>query len=370
LGQYFLDLQDPDFATHFAVVHSRFSTNTFPSWRLAHPYRYLAHNGEINTIRGNRNWMKARYDSLRSKTFGEEINKLFPILSDSTSDSATLDNCLQFLTVNGRELWHSMLMLIPEAWSSNKDMDPDLRAFYEYHACMMEPWDGPAGVAFTNGRHLGAVLDRNGLRPARYYLTHDDVLVMGSEAGCIDLPPESIKQKWRLQPGKMLLVDFEEGRIVDDGEVKGGLVNLRPWRKWLDDNMVELAKWEPGAEDEPAYAFTPAAEPEDVDELPAPEPIDKPALLTRQRAFGYTNEDLKMLVYPMAATGAEAVGSMGADTPLACLSIKPQPLFNYFKQLFAQVTNPPIDPIREELVMSLVSFIGPRPNLLDLEGTA
>ena len=223
LARYYPDLREKDFSTHYAVVHSRFSTNTFPSWRLAHPYRYLAHNGEINTIRGNRNWMKSRYDSLTSERFGDELSKLFPILSDATSDSATLDNCLQFLAVNGRSLPHAMLMLIPEAWQNNKLMDPDLRAFYEYHACLMEPWDGPAGVAFTNGHQIGAVLDRNGLRPARYYVTHDDLLIMGSEAGCVDLPPERIKQKWRLQPGKVLLVDFKEGRIVDDKEVKQGL---------------------------------------------------------------------------------------------------------------------------------------------------
>ena len=341
LSRYYADLGADDFETHFAVVHSRFSTNTFPSWRLAHPYRYLAHNGEINTIRGNRNWMRARYASLRSDRFGTELEKLFPILSSVTSDSATLDNALQFLVVNGRSLAHSMLMLIPEAWQNDVRMDADLRAFYEYHACMMEPWDGPAGVAFTDGRQIGAVLDRNGLRPARYYVTHDDLLIMGSEAGAVDLAPELIREKRRLQPGRMLLADFELGRIVDDAEVKGELLDARPWGRWLRENLVELP--------------------------PAPEP--EPAghdgnLLSAQRTFGYTNEDLKMLVYPMAATGAEAVGSMGTDTPLACLSDRPQPLFNYFKQLFAQVTNPPLDAIREEMVTSLVTYLGHERNLL------
>ena len=394
LSQYYPDLREPDFTTHYAVVHSRFSTNTFPSWRLAHPYRYLAHNGEINTIRGNRNWMKSRYDSLTSERFGDELSKLFPILSDATSDSATLDNCLQFLAVNGRSLPHAMLMLIPEAWQNNKLMDPDLRAFYEYHACLMEPWDGPAGVAFTNGHQIGAVLDRNGLRPARYYVTHDDLLIMGSEAGCVDLPPERIKQKWRLQPGKVLLVDFKEGRIVDDKEVKQALVDLRPWRRWLEENMVELDALpgdDGGASGAAAHlgygevdrhgsergssgldGFNRADQvgtPSDPFDDERPQGPAKSAkaraeLLDAQRAFGYTNEDLKMLMYPMAATGAEAVGSMGADTPLACLSDKPQPLFHYFKQLFAQVTNPPLDAIREEMVTSLVTYLGHERNLL------
>ena len=344
LLRYYPDLAEPDFAAHFAVVHSRFSTNTFPSWRLAHPYRYLAHNGEINTIRGNRNWMRARYASLRSERFGTELDKLFPILSSATSDSATLDNALQFLAVNGRGLAHAMLMLIPEAWQNDARMDPDLRAFYEYHACLMEPWDGPAGVAFTNGRQLGAMLDRNGLRPARYYVTHDDLIVMGSEAGAVDLPPEAVKLKWRLQPGKMLLADFEQGRIVDDAEVKGELLDARPWGRWLRENLLEIGR--------------------DDGEPDAGVPADRDGLLVRQRAFGYTNEDLKMLVYPMAAVGAEAVGSMGTDTPLACLSDRPQPLFNYFKQLFAQVTNPPLDAIREEMVTSLVTYLGHEQNLL------
>ena len=361
LPRYYADLREPDFASHYAVVHSRFSTNTFPSWRLAHPYRYLAHNGEINTIRGNRNWMKSRYDSLTSERFGDELTKLFPILSDSTSDSATLDNCLQFLAVNGRSLPHAMLMLIPEAWQNNRLMDPDLRAFYEYHACLMEPWDGPAGVAFTNGEQLGATLDRNGLRPARYYVTHDDLLIMGSEAGCVSVPPESVKEKSRLRPGRVLLVDFAEGRIVDDAEVKQGLVDARPWRRWLEENMVEL--------DSLPEADSPRRHGGTEEEIGSEPPCLRASvvssdLLATQRAFGYTNEDLKLLMFPMAATGAEAVGSMGADTPLACLSDKPQPLFHYFKQLFAQVTNPPLDAIREEMVTSLVTYLGHERNLL------
>ena len=386
LGTYYKDLQREEFASHFAVVHSRFSTNTFPSWRLAHPYRYLAHNGEINTIRGNRNWMKARYGSLKSERFGAELGKLYPILSSSTSDSATLDNALQFLAVNGRSIAHSMLMLIPEAWQNDARMDPDLRAFYEYHACLMEPWDGPAGVAFTNGRQLGALLDRNGLRPARYYLTDDDLLVMGSEAGSIELPPESIVKKWRLQPGKMLLTDFEEGRIVSDEEVKQGMVDMRPWTRWTRDGLVDV-ETRMAEEDkdhrgpkkgnrmfEPSSANVVADfDGMSTDSMPKKQHVpgqtlanDPDAdLLRTQRAFGYSNEDLRMLIYPMAAAGAEAVGSMGADTPLACLSDKPQPLFNYFKQLFAQVTNPPLDAIREEMVTSLVTYLGHERNLLD-----
>ena len=358
LRGYYPDLSDPAFASPFAVVHSRFSTNTFPSWRLAHPYRYLAHNGEINTLRGNRNWMKARYGSLESEVFGDELDKLFPILSDSTSDSATLDNCAQFLTVNGRSLPHTMLMLVPEAWQNNPQMDPDLRAFYEYHAMLMEPWDGPAGIAFTDGRYLGAILDRNGLRPARYYLTKDDLIIMASEAGVLPVDPTNIARKWRLQPGKMLLIDFKEGRIIDDAEVKADLVDKRPWKRWIEDNMVELESL-PGArmkdegggmkeENESSSSFS----------------LHPSALLEHQHAFGYTNEDLRLLMYPMAAAGAEAVGSMGADTPLACLSDRPQLLYNYFKQLFAQVTNPPLDAIREEMVTSLLTYLGDEGNLL------
>ncbi len=345
LSTYFPDLSDPAFESHLGLVHSRFSTNTFPAWRLAHPYRYLAHNGEINALRGNRNWMRARYGSLKSTMFGEELEKLFPLFSETVSDSATLDNALQFLTVNGRSLPHSVLMLIPEAWDNHQLMDPDLKAFYEYHACLMEPWDGPAAVAFTNGEMIGAVLDRNGLRPARYVETTDDLVVMASEVGVLPIPDERIKAKWRLQPGKIFLVDTKQGRIVGDEEIKQEMINMRPWRRWLDNNLLH------------------------VDDLKQhPEHVQHPdhhTLLVRQNAFGYTTEELRLLIHPMAVNGKEAIGSMGTDTPLACLSDRPQLLYNYFKQLFAQVTNPPLDAIREELVTSLVTYIGREGNLLD-----
>ena len=343
LRQYYLDLTEPDFESSLAMVHSRFSTNTFPSWPLAHPYRYLAHNGEINTLRGNRNWMRARRGSLHSEVFGDELQKMFPILTESGSDSATLDNMLQFLCVNGRSLPHAMLMLIPEAWQHHDLMDEDLKAFYEYHACLMEPWDGPASVTFTNGYLLGAVLDRNGLRPSRYCITKDDLVIMASEVGVLPIKPENIVRKWRLQPGKIFLIDTREGRIIDDSEIKADLVARRPWRKWLDDNMISL------------------------EDLPHPSSIhevDHDTLMTRQHAFGYTVEDLKMLMMPMVATGQEAVGSMGTDTPLACLSDKPQLLYAYFKQLFAQVTNPPLDANFESLVTSLYTYLGREGNLL------
>jgi glutamate synthase domain-containing protein 2/glutamate synthase domain-containing protein 1/glutamate synthase domain-containing protein 3 len=341
---YYPDLSEPDFESSMAIVHSRFSTNTFPSWDRAHPYRYVAHNGEINTLRGNRNWMRARTGSLKSEVFGDELAKLFPILTESGSDSATFDNALQFLVLNGRSLPHSVLMLIPEAWQNNPKMDEDLRAFYEYHACLMEPWDGPASIVFTNGAQVGAVLDRNGLRPSRYYVTKDDMVIMASEVGVLPIPPEDVVKKWRLQPGKIFLADSEQGRIIDDGEIKRELVERRPWRKWLDENLIQL------------------------DDLPTPTNIRQPdhaTLRVRQHAFGYTVEDLKMIMMPMAASGQEPIGSMGTDTPLACLSDKPQLLYSYFRQLFAQVTNPPLDAIREELVTSLYTYLGREGNLLD-----
>ncbi len=345
LRGYYPDLSDPDFQASLAMVHSRFSTNTFPSWRLAHPYRYLAHNGEINTLRGNRNWMRVRYNSLQSEVFGDELQKMFPILTESGSDSATLDNCLQFLTVNGRSLPHSLLMLVPEAWQNNSLMDQDLKAFYEYHACLMEPWDGPASIAFTNGQMIGAVLDRNGLRPSRcYYVTKDDYVIMASEVGACPVAPENVVKKWRLQPGKIFLVDMKAGRIVDDNEIKRELVDKRPWRRWLDENLIDL------------------------ESLPKPQsvhPVDHDTLMVRQHTFGYTVEDLKMIMMPMAVTGQEAIGSMGTDTPLACLNDKPQLLYAYFRQLFAQVTNPPLDAIREELVTSMYTYLGREGNLLD-----
>jgi glutamate synthase domain-containing protein 2/glutamate synthase domain-containing protein 1/glutamate synthase domain-containing protein 3 len=341
--EYFLDLKEPDFESALAVVHSRFSTNTFPSWDRAHPYRYVAHNGEINTLRGNRNWMRARYGSLQSDVFGDELQKMFPILTESGSDTATLDNAVQFLTLNGRSMAHSMLMLIPEAWQNNNKMDEELKAFYEYHACLMEPWDGPASIVFTNGSQVGAVLDRNGLRPSRYYVTKDDLVVMASEVGVLPIKPENIAKKWRLQPGRIFLIDFKQGRIIDDNEIKRDLVEKRPWKEWINQYMIPL------------------------DDLPAPRNVQEPehdTLRVRQHAFGYTVEDLKMIMLPMAATGQEAIGSMGTDTPLACLSDKPQLLYNYFRQLFAQVTNPPLDAIREELVTSLYTYLGREGNLL------
>jgi glutamate synthase domain-containing protein 2/glutamate synthase domain-containing protein 1/glutamate synthase domain-containing protein 3 len=344
--KYFPDLSEPDFESALAVIHSRFSTNTFPSWDRAHPYRYIAHNGEINTLRGNRNWMRARYGSLQSDIFGDELQKMFPILTESGSDTATLDNALQFLTLNGRTLAHSVLMLIPEAWQNNHKMDEELKAFYEYHACLMEPWDGPASIVFTNGAQVGAVLDRNGLRPSRYYVTKDDMVVMASEVGALPIKPENVARKWRLQPGKIFLIDFKQGRIIDDNEIKRNLVEKRPWKEWLNQYMIPL------------------------DDLPAPSKVHQPdhdTLRVRQHAFGYTVEDLKMIMMPMAARGQEAIGSMGADTPLACLSDKPQLLYNYFRQLFAQVTNPPLDAIREELVTSLYTYLGREGNLLSEE---
>ena len=342
--RYYPDLAEVDFTSSLAIVHSRFSTNTFPTWDRAHPYRYIAHNGEINTLRGNRNWMRARYGSLQSETFGDELQKMFPIVTESGSDSATFDNCLQFLTLNGRSLPHSVLMMIPEAWQANALMDKDLKAFYEYHACLMEPWDGPASVTFTNGSVVGAVLDRNGLRPSRYYVTKDDLVIMASEVGVIPVDPKNVLRKWRLQPGKIFLIDQKLGRIVNDEEIKHQLVNKRPWRQWLDENLVDL------------------------DSLPTPQNehmADHESLLVRQHAFGYTVEDLRILMTPMAVNGAEAIGSMGTDTPLACLSDRPQLLYNYFKQLFAQVTNPPLDANFEALVTSLITYLGREGNLLE-----
>jgi glutamate synthase domain-containing protein 2/glutamate synthase domain-containing protein 1/glutamate synthase domain-containing protein 3 len=344
LTNFYRELSDPDVVSALCLVHQRFSTNTFPSWQRAHPYRYIAHNGEINTLRGNVNWMHARQSLLASPLFGDDLKKLFPIIEPDGSDSANFDNALELLLQAGRSLPHAMAMLIPEAWAGNPHMKPEKRAFYEYHACMMEPWDGPAAVAFTDGRIIGATLDRNGLRPGRYVVTHDDVVIMASEAGVLDVAPEQVKMKGRLQPGKMFLVDTVEGRIVADKEIKQRLASQQPYAEWVKDNQITMSQ------------------------LPEPSrthPPDPETLLRRQRAFGYTDEDLKMILSPMASAGEEPIGSMGTDTPLACLSDQPQPLFNYFKQLFAQVTNPPIDPIREEMVMSLISYIGSERNILE-----
>jgi glutamate synthase (NADPH/NADH) large chain len=349
LGPYYKDLTDPRFESALALVHQRFATNTFPSWRLAHPYRLVAHNGEINTLRGNVNWMAARQANVDSELFGNDISKLWPISYEGQSDTACFDNALEFLVRGGYSLTHAMMMLIPEAWAGNPLMNEERRAFYEYHAAIMEPWDGPAAMAFTDGRQIGATLDRNGLRPARYFVTDDGLVVLASEMGVLPVPEESIVKKWRLQPGKMLLVDLQEHRIVSDDELKASLSKAHPYREWLDRTQIVLEELNPV---EPRAART------DV------------SLLDRQQAFGYSQEDLAILMAPMATTGQEAVGSMGTDTPISALSEKSKLLYTYFKQNFAQVTNPPIDPIREELVMSLVSFIGPRPNILDLEGNA
>jgi glutamate synthase (NADPH/NADH) large chain len=349
VGAYYKDLTDPRFESALILVHQRFSTNTFPSWKLAHPYRMVAHNGEINTVRGNNNWMAARQASVDSEFFGNDISKLWPISYEGQSDTACFDNALEFLFQGGYTLAHAMMMLIPEAWAGNKLMSEDRKAFYEYHAALMEPWDGPAAVAFTDGRQIGATLDRNGLRPARYIVTDDDRVIMASEAGVLPVPEKNIVSKWRLQPGRMLLIDLAKGRIVSDDEIKSEIANKHPYKKWLENTQLILEDLKP---------VEPRALRKDV------------SLLDRQQAFGYTQEDTKLLMSPMATTGQEAIGSMGTDTPISAMSDKSKLLYTYFKQNFAQVTNPPIDPIREELVMSLVSFIGPRPNIFDLVGSS
>ena len=344
ISKFYPELSDPEVKSALCLVHQRFSTNTFPSWKLAHPYRYIAHNGEINTLRGNVNWMNARQSVLRSPLFGDDLQKLAPIIAPSGSDSAAFDNAAELLFQAGRSLPHVMSMLIPEAWAGNPHMKAEKRAYYEYHASLMEPWDGPAAIAFTDGRVIGATLDRNGLRPGRYVITHDDLVVMASEAGVLEIEPERIRAKGRLQPGKIFLVDTVEGRIISDKEIKRQLAYRKPYGQWLHDGQISL------------------------DQLPEPPRVhgsDHQTILCRQRAFGYTEEDINMILEPMVRSGEEPVGSMGTDTPLACLSDHPQPLFNYFKQLFAQVTNPPIDPIREEMVMSLLSYIGTERNILE-----
>jgi glutamate synthase domain-containing protein 2/glutamate synthase domain-containing protein 1/glutamate synthase domain-containing protein 3 len=344
IEKFYFELANPLVTSALALVHQRFSTNTFPSWKLAHPYRYICHNGEINTIRGNVSWMNARQSVLASPLLGDKIGDLYPVIVPGGSDSASLDNAVEFLYQSGRSLPHVMAMLIPEAWSGNPDMDEDKRAFYEYHASLMEPWDGPAAIAFTDGKVIGATLDRNGLRPGRYIVTKDDLVVLASEAGVIDVPAEDVLKKGRLQPGRMFLVDTVEQRIVSDGEIKKALAGRKPYGEWLKEQQVTM------------------------DSLPEPARViasNPETLLRRQRASGYSEEDLRILLTPMAVDGAEPVGSMGTDVPLACLSDRPQQLFSYFKQLFAQVTNPPIDPIREELVMSLISYIGTERNILD-----
>ncbi|RPE67538.1 glutamate synthase (NADH) large subunit [Tibeticola sediminis] len=347
VGTYYEDLRDPRCVSALGLVHQRFSTNTFPEWPLAHPYRYVAHNGEINTVRGNYNWMKAREGVMSSPVLGADLKKLYPISFPDQSDTATFDNCLELLTMAGYPISQAVMMMIPEPWEQHTMMDERRRAFYEYHAAMMEPWDGPAAIVFTDGRQIGATLDRNGLRPARYCVTDDDMVIMASEAGVLPVPESKIVRKWRLQPGKMFLIDLEQGRMIDDDELKANLANAKPYKQWIENLRIRL-------DDLPAEVPGSVAPPSDI------------ALIDRQQAFGTTQEDLKFLLAPMAQAGEEAIGSMGNDSPLAVLSDRNKPLYNYFKQLFAQVTNPPIDPIREAIVMSLVSFIGPKPNLLDI----
>src|SRR5580765_7102969 len=331
VDQYYPDLLNPAMESALALVHARFSTNTFPRWDRSHPYRYMSHNGEISTLRGNINWMHARQAIFESDLFGDDIKKILPIINTDGSDSSMFDNCLELLVLSGRSLPHAVMMMIPEPWTNHESMSDEKKAFYEYHSCLMEPWDGPASIAFTDGKKIGAVLDRNGLRPSRYYVTKDDMVIMASEVGVLDVPPDRVLHKGRLQPGRMFLIDTQAGKIVADEEIKQRIVTEHPYRQWLDTYMLELGKL-------PGFA-----------DLPEP---DHNTVLQRQQAFGYTFEDLRILMAPMAQTGVEAIGSMGTDTPLAVLSDKPQSLFNYFKQLFAQVTNPPIDCIREEIVTS------------------
>jgi len=348
VGVFFPDLLDESSQSALALVHQRFSTNTFPSWDLAHPYRMIAHNGEINTVRGNENWINARQEKMKSMLLGEDLEKLWPLITEGQSDSASFDNCLELLVAGGYSLPHAMMMLIPEAWSGNGLMSQERKSFYEYHAAMMEPWDGPAAVAFTDGQMIGATLDRNGLRPARYLMTDDGVVMMASEMGVLKFPEEKIVKKWRLEPGKMLLIDLQAGRIIDDAEVKKLLASAKPYESWINQSRFLLSDLR----------------------KPTVKIKLQSALLDIQQAFGFTQEDISFILKPMVSDGQEPSGSMGNDAALPVLSNRPKVLYNYFKQLFAQVTNPPIDPIREELVMSLVTFIGPRPNLLGIEETS
>ncbi len=343
LGPFFSDLSDPDMISALALVHSRYSTNTFPTWSLAHPYRLLAHNGEINTLRGNLNWMRAREAQMANQLFGKDVKKIYPIVGPFGSDSASFDNALELLVMAGRSLPHAVLMMVPEAWVGDEAISAEKRAFYEYHALLMEPWDGPACIAFTDGSYIGAVLDRNGLRPSRYTVTKDGLVVMASETGVLPIAPERVAKKGRLQPGKMFLIDTVGGRIIDDKEIKETYARRKPYGQWLKDNIVDLK------------------------DLPEPRKVsglNEKTLMERQRAFGYTQEDLKIVLKAMVENGEEATGSMGADNPVAVLSGRSQLFFNYFKQLFAQVTNPPVDPIREEVVMAENVYLGSEGNIL------
>jgi glutamate synthase (ferredoxin) len=344
LREFYVDLSNPQVVSAIGMVHSRFSTNTFPSWARAHPYRYISHNGEINTLRGNINWMHARQSMMRSSLFGEDLQKILTVVDNEGSDSAMFDNVLELLTLAGRELPHAMMMMVPEPWNRHESMSAAKKAFYEFHSCIMEPWDGPASIAFTDGVRIGAVLDRNGLRPSRYYVTKDGMVVMASEVGVLDIPAEQVLQKGRLQPGRMFLVDTSEGRIVSDDELKERIAKQHPYREWLERYSVPLRH---------------------LGKPPKVHEPDHETVLRRQEVFGYTEEDVTILITPMATEGTEPIGSMGTDTPLAVLSEKPQPLFSYFKQLFAQVTNPPVDAIREEIIMAVETAVGPEGNLLE-----
>jgi glutamate synthase (NADPH/NADH) large chain len=362
VGTYYRDLTDERCVSALGLVHQRFSTNTFPEWPLAHPYRYVAHNGEINTVKGNYNWMKAREGVMSSPVLGDDLQKLYPISFADQSDTATFDNCLELMTMAGYPISQAVMMMIPEPWEQHTTMDERRKAFYEYHAAMLEPWDGPASIVFTDGRQIGATLDRNGLRPSRYCITDDDMVIMGSESGVLPVPESKIVRKWRLQPGKMFLIDLEQGRMIDDEELKAGLTNTKPYKQWIENVRIRLDDVvHPVAGESANELPVNASEPRGVGLEDA-----SPELLDLQQAFGYSQEDIKFLMAPMAINGEEGIGSMGNDSPLAVLSSKNKPLYNYFKQLFAQVTNPPIDPIREAIVMSLVSFVGPKPNLLDI----
>src|SRR6187551_455438 len=343
---YFPDLSDKRVVSAFGLIHSRFATNTFPSWKLAQPFRYIAHNGEINTLQGNLNWLRTSEKGFTSPFFSkEEMDMLLPIVTEGQSDSACLDNMIELLTLTGRSLPHVMMMLIPEAWDGNEQMDPVKKAFYEYHACMMEPWDGPASISFTDGKIIGATLDRNGLRPSRYCVTNDDRVIMASETGVLPVDPKLVKEKGRLQPGKMFVVDMEQGRIISDDELKTTICSQKPYGDWLNKYKIRLEELP-----EPRVMFT---------------HLESDQIFKYQKVFGYTTEDLDEIIAPMALEGKEPVGSMGTDVPLAVLSDEPQHLTSYFKQLFAQVTNPPIDPIRERMVMSLAAFVGNNGNLLE-----
>ena len=341
---FFHDLQSEDYTTHLAMIHSRFSTNTFPSWDRAQPCRFMAHNGEINTLRGNVNWMSAREGVIKTEQFGEDLEKLFPIIESDCSDSGNFDNALEFLLMSGRTLQEAVMMMIPEAWQKHDTMSENKRAFYEYHSCLMEPWDGPASIVYTDGKYIGAILDRNGLRPSRFYLTHDDRVIMASEVGVLKIDPANVKYKGRLQPGRMFLIDFEQGRLIPDEELKEEFAGRQPYGQWLKDNRIQLADLNPHEDDKS---------------------FEQESLLSRMQTFGYTTETMQFMLIPMLHQQRDPVGSMGNDAALACLSDQPRMIYDYFKQLFAQVTNPAVDSIREGIIMSLECYIGPEKNLVE-----